>query len=117
MTIFFTIIFIAELIITSWLISLINKCKKWAIKQNAFILEYKKLIQERITEVRTNIKTIHTNLDNFSGAIEKKKEDFLQIFSKDAITTIGYLVLNTNLKSIITFVDLILTLKKLLKKK
>lgn len=117
MTIFFTIIFIAELIIAFWLISIINKCKKWAIKQNTFILKNKTILQEIITEIRTNIKTIHTNLDNFSGAIEKKKEDFLQIFSKDAITTIGYLLLNTNLKSIITFVELILTLKKLLKKK
>lgn len=117
MTIFFTIIFIAELIIAFWLISLMNKCKKWVIKQNSFILENKELLQDRIIEVRTSIKTIKTNLNNFSGAIEKKKEDFVQVFSKDTITTIGYLLLNTNLKSIITFIELILTLKKLLKKK
>ena len=117
MSIFFTIIFIAELIIAFWLISLINKCKKWAIRQNTFILENKTILQNRITELHSNIKTIHTNLNNFSGALEKKKEDFIQVFSKDTITTIGYLLLNTNLKSIITFVDLILTLKKLLKKK
>lgn len=117
MTIFFTIIFIAELIIASWLISLMNKCTKWANTQNAYITSNQKILQEQIQKIYTITKTIHTNLDSFSNTIEKKREDIIQIFSKNTLTTIGYILLNTNIKSVITFIDLILTIKKFLKKK
>ncbi len=117
MTIFFTIIFIAELIITFWIISQINRGIKWAQETNKTILESKNTINSTLSELQNEINSVRLNIEKFSGMVEKKKEDFIQIFSKDLITNLGFLVLNTNVKSMLTFIDVILTIRKFLKKK
>lgn len=117
MTIFFTIIFIAELIITFWIISQIIKCLKWTKETNQIIIENQAAIKNSLTQLNEQIKTVHTNIDSFSGMLEKKKEDFVQVFSKDIITNLGFFLLNTNVKSVLTFIDIILSVRKFIRKK
>lgn len=117
MTLFFTIIFIAELIITFWIISGITTGIKWAKALNQNILEYRMVIINDLIEIKDKLKTANSNIGTFSGMVEKKRTDIVQIFSKDIITKLCFFLLNTNIKSVLTFIDIILSVRKFLKKK
>lgn len=114
-TIFFTIVFIAELIITGWLISIILKADRMVCEANEKVLNLQPAIKEQIQGFKIAVNTVLLGVDFFASFLEKKKEECLNICSKNLITTILFFVLNNAGRKVLGFIDLFLALRKFLK--
>lgn len=112
LTIFFTIIFIAELIIACWVISVIQKLDRKVCEMNQKVLDFQPVLKERICKFQIAVNTVLLGIDYFAQFITKKKDECLNYLSKNIITAILFLVLNTSGKKVLTFVDLFFSFKK-----
>lgn len=112
LTIFFTIIFIAELIIAFWVISLIQKCNRLVCEVNKKVINCRPAIKSKICDIRISINSALLAMNNFSEFVNKKKDDLNEILSKNLFTTVLLMVLNPAGKKIFALIDLFLSVKK-----
>lgn len=115
LTIFFTIIFIAEIIITIYLIMLIRKINKKVCKANKQILALRLQIEEQLYKLELSINQIHLHLTHFNNFIDTKKEQCTSFLSNNAIIGILFLFLNTSGKKFLALVDLFVAFNKFIK--
>ena len=116
LTIFFTIIFIAELIIAGWIISAILKADKCVCEVNQKVLDFQPVLKEQINQFQIAVNTVLLWVDYFAAFVTKKKEECISVCSKNIITTVLYLFLNTGGKRVFAFADLLISLIKFIKK-
>lgn len=116
LVVFFTIIFIAELIIAIEVICLIQKARKSVCALSQAVTDNRTIIAGRIADVRNAFGTILKKLKEFGLFVDKKKEDYKKFFTPAILTTIANFILTNDWKKIFMAVDIIFTLKKLLKK-
>lgn len=116
LTIFFTIIFIAELIIAGWIISILQKTDKYVCEINEKVVNIQPVLKKQINQFQIVINTILLGIDSFAVFLTKKKDECVNVCSKNIITTVVYLFLNTGAKRIFVFVDLLISLVKFIKK-
>lgn len=115
LTIFFTIIFIAELIVASRIISFIADADKAVCTINQKVLEFQPVMQTNIRKAKSVISLILSSLDYFVTFIAEKKDDCTNALKKNILTSVLFLVLKIPGKRIFTIVDILLTLKNLVK--
>lgn len=116
LTIFFTIIFIAELIIAGWIISALQKADKYVCEINQKVINIQPVLKRQINQFQITVNTILLGVDYFAAFLTKKKDECVNVCSKNIITTVIYLFLNTGGKRVFAFVDLLIALVKFIKK-
>lgn len=112
LVLFFTIIFIAELIIIGQIIALIQKARQNVCQINQTVLEIKPEIERNICDIRIAVNTILLRITGVHGFIDKRKEDYKKIFSANLLTKIASFILANDWKKILFALDVILTIKK-----
>ena len=115
LVLFFTIIFIAELIIAGQIIALIQKARQNVCQINQTVTDMKPEIERNICDVRIAINTILLRITGVHGFVDKRKEDYKKIFSANFLTKAACFILANDWKKIFFALDVILTIKKLLK--
>ncbi len=116
LTIFFTITFIAELIIAGWIISVILKLDKIVCTTNQQVTDYRPILQENLTKTKAGVNKTLTALTKFVTFINEKKCECKDAFEKNIITSILCIILKLPFKKIISALEVALMLKKLLRK-
>jgi len=109
---FFTIVFIAQIIVTHWFVSMLIKLDNRVCEINQTISGIDLQFKNKLISVRTIIKAISDNLDCFNTFVEVKKKDCQKALQKNLITSIIFFVLNLPGKRILTIIDIILMIKK-----
>lgn len=112
LVLFFTIIFIAELIIAVQVITLIQKARQNVCQINQTVTDMKPEIERNICDVRIAINTILLRITGVHGFIDKRKEDYKKIFSANFLTKIASFILSNDWKKILMAIDVILTIKR-----
>lgn len=112
LVLFFTIIFIAELIIAGQIIALIQKARRNVCQINQTVTDMKPEIERNICDVRIAINTILLRITGVHGFVDKRKEDYKKIFSANFLTKLASFILANDWKKIFLALDIILTLKK-----
>lgn len=115
LTIFFTIIFIAELIIATCLIIIIRKINKKVCETNKKVLNLKLQLLEQLCKIELSINKVHLGLAYFNEFIQTKKDQCTNILSNNAIIGILFFFFNTSGKKILALFDLFIAFNKFLK--
>ncbi len=112
---FFTIIFIAEIIIAGWLISKIRKLDKIVCEFNFRILPLKDLFKEKIILEKEVLTSFNQKVKGWNDFVDKKKNQYLKIHPQ-MIMTIASFILKNDWKKVVLIFDIIFGIKKLLAK-
>jgi len=115
LVLFFTIIFIAELIVTTWLISLIINLDKTVCELNQKVLTIQPEIKDNIQITKNIISQILSGLDCFTKFISTKREDCKNALKQNLLSTIAGFILRIPVKKIIALINIVLTIKKFIK--
>lgn len=116
LVLFFTIIFIAELIIAGWLVSCIVSVDKKVCALNQEVLTIKPQIKDHISKLRATINKVLGGLNCFVDYVAKKSSDCKESFKKGLITKIVLFILKIPARRIVTIIEMAMSLKKFLKK-
>ena len=111
LVLFFTIIFIAELIIAGQIIALIQKARQNVCQINQTVTDMKPEIEKNICDVRIAINTILLRITGVHGFIDKRKEDYKKIFSANFLTKAACFIIANDWKKTLCVLDAILTIK------
>ena len=115
-TLFFTIIFLAELIITGWLIWAILKLDSYVCALNEQILESHIPIKKTFLNLNLFINRILLSVTNIKLKLEEKKKNYLNTILKSILVTILFLTMDKKGKQILSTADTILSVIKLINK-
>lgn len=115
LTLFFTIIFLAELIVASWIISKIKKADAIVCDYNNKVTEIKPILKDNLQKVHEIISNIHSKLNCLTSSVSNRVENCKNLFKSKALTSFAMWVLNIPYKKILTVVEIILTIRKLTK--
>ena len=116
LVLFFTIIFLAELIIASWVISKINNARKLISEYNQQVVELQPVITLGITKARTNITKTLTTLNAFVNFLTEKKGQCSCIVGKNIFSTFLSVITKLPYKQILSFLEVLIAIKKFLRK-
>ena len=116
LSLFFTIIFIAEVIIALQLICLIRKADKVIVALNSQVSEYSPKIKNAILDVRIIINKALLGVYNLAEIIDRQKNKAKKSIIKNILTTLLFFMLSSNGKQIFTTIDLIFTALEFLDK-
>ena len=115
LVVFFTIVFIAELIVTCWIVSKINKLRAKIAGANLAVNQISPEIISGVTQARAIAETISTKLGVTVDFIEEKKCDCLSSLMKGVLTTLLFSATKLPGKKLFTMIDLLLTIRKIIK--
>ncbi len=106
LTFFFIIVFIAEIIIASSLISWILKFDKKVCELNECFPVIKPLVEDTFTLIRININSAALALNKIQIKMEQQKDKYRTIIIKNIVTFALFLLLSHNAKKIISVTEL-----------
>ena len=115
LVLFFTIIFIAELIIAGWLVSGITSLNKKVCATNQEVIEFQPQIKTCLKNAKEEIKKVSRSLECFTDFVAKKQTDCKESFKKNLPSKIILSILKIPAKRLITIIELVLAIKKFLK--
>lgn len=115
LTLLFTIVFIAELIIASWIISKIQKLNRVVCEANTKVLEAQVELKTQITETRLGITKALTALKKFTNFVDDTKDEYSNLVEKNIFSTVLSIILKLPYKKIMSALEVGLMIKKLLK--
>lgn len=115
LTLFFTISFIAEIIVANWIISKILKVDAQVKEMNAQVLAFQPILKESIQNTHGKLTKSLDNLNCFVQFIADKKHECKELCSKNIITSLVCLILKLPYKQIFSALEVILAVKKILK--
>ncbi len=115
LTLFFTIIFLAELIVASWIISKIKKANAVVCDYNKKLTEFQPMLKDNLQKIHEIINNIHSKLNCLTSSVSNRVENCKNLFKSKALTDLAMWVLNIPYKKILTIVEIILTIRKLTK--
>lgn len=112
---FFTITFIAEIIVTVWVVSKLKKWDRAVLEMNNQVLDYQPVLLDKLTKIKTNVNKSMVALKSLVTFIGETKGECKKLFSKNFLSALGCLILKIPFKQILTILDVIFMLKKFLK--
>lgn len=115
LAVFFTIVFVAELIVAGWIISAIKKLIVQVEQINLSVNQISPEIISTVTQVRAVAEMISSKLDATKNFIGDTKNDCICGIKKTLITSLLFKLMKLPGKRIMTVIDVVLTLRKLLK--
>ena len=113
--VFFTIVFIAELIILAQLIALINSARRVVCETNKKVTDYKFVIREKCYKTRLSINKLLIALNGVSEKVTKKQNLLKKLFSWQIVPIIITVISQIGFNNIISTVNTFITFKNLLK--
>ncbi len=116
LVLFFTIIFIAELIIAGWIIGGIASIDKNVCALNQEVIDFQPQIKSSLKSLQTAANKVFTVFDCFTDFVTQKKDYCKETFKKNLTTQIILSVLKIYAKRLVTFIEIAFAIKKLLKK-
>lgn len=117
LTIFFTIIFISELVITVWIISLIRKFNKEICITNQKVLDIKPELETQLQQVKLAVNTVLQKINSTSEGILEKEHTITNFLANEFVIGTLFFLLKSNGKGLLAIISLLSPLKKLLKLK
>lgn len=115
MTLFFVLIFIAEIKLTADLIGCIKRFDQKVCEANLKITQFQPRISDSFISIRIVINTVLLNINKTKVKIAEKKDEYKFILLKHIITTALFLILNIKGKQAMTVVELLLSARKFTK--
>lgn len=115
LTLFFTIIFLAEIIVAGWIISWLIKFDKKICQTNQKVLDFQPKLKTQIKNITCNLELASSCLDYFVTFIAEKKDNCVNSLKKNIIITILFMILKIPFKQIATTVNILFLIKKLLR--
>lgn len=112
---FFTTIFVSELIITFWIISIIRKFNKMTCEMNEKVLQIQPILPEKICLEKEMLKNIRLKTDKYGAYINEKKESYKQLITPQIITVIAAFLIKNDWKKFFMAIDIFLSIKRLLR--
>ena len=112
---FFTITFVAEVIVCCWIVSKLKKLDEIVLEKNAQVLEYQPVLKSALTEVKANVNKSMLTLTSLVTFIGETKGECKKLFSKNFLSALGCLILKIPFKQIMSALDVILMVKRILK--
>ena len=112
---FFTIVFIAELIILAQLISLINNARRVVCNANKKVLDSQFVIREKCYKTRLYINKLLIALDGIAEKATKKKNFLKKLFSREIIPIIITIISKIGFNNIVNTINTFITIKGFLK--
>ncbi len=116
LVIFFTIVFLAELIIASWIIGKINNARKLVAEYNQQVTNLQPVIKSGIISTRENITKTLNSLNSFVRFLAEKKCQCTGLIERNILSTFLAFITKLPYKQILSILEILLTLKKFLKK-
>lgn len=115
LTIFFTIIFIAELIITIWVVTYIRKLDMKVTQINQNVIDFQPVLKDSVCKFKIAVNTVLFGVDYFAEFVAEKKEQCVNALSHNLIVMVLFLILNTGGKRILALIDLFMAFNKFIK--
>lgn len=115
LTLFFTITFLAELIVAHWIISKITRFNKRINTVNEQMLKYQPILRRNIQKIHNKLTKSLDSLNCFVKFIADKKHECKELCSKNIITSIVCLIAKLPYKQIFSALEVILAIKKILR--
>ncbi len=115
LTLFFTVIFLAELIVTSWIISKIRKADDAILAYNKIITEYNPQLKNDLQKIKETVITLHSKLECFTTSVTNKAENCKKLIKNKYLTEFVMWLMKIPYKKIITVLEIILTIRKMIK--
>ena len=115
-TIFFTVIFISELIIASWIISTLKKWDKAVCALNEKIIETRTPIRKSLLNLSLYVNKASVFVAKIKLKLEQQKKNYIYSISKSIIVTVLFLTLDKDGKQVLSTADAIFSLINLTKK-
>ena len=116
LTLFFTIIFIAEVIIALQVIAFINKADKAVIAFNEQVGVISPQIKASVLDARILVNKALLKVYNLAEIMGKQKHKVKQSVIKNILTTLLFFMLSSNGKQVLATIDLIFTAIKFIDK-
>lgn len=113
LTLFFTIIFLAELIVANWIIFNIIKLDKHVKEINIQITEYQPILRRSIQKVNGKLTKSLNSLNCFVTFIADKKQECKELCSKNILSSLLCIILKLPFKQILSALEVILAIKKI----
>jgi hypothetical protein len=113
---FFTIVFIAELIILERIISGIVRFDKKVCNMNCKVLTFQSKIKDDIKLLRSVINAVLDKLDCFVTFLATKRTDCGKQIKKSLLMTVLGFILRIPTKKIMTIVDILFMVRRLWKR-
>lgn len=114
--IFFTIIFLAELIVAGWLIAQISKARKLVCEVNQQVLDIQPLIKTNIEKAHDMLSKTLASLEAFMRFLAEKKGQFGTLMNRNIFSTAVAVVLKLPFKEILSLLEVVIKVKKILRK-
>lgn len=113
---FFTIVFIAELIVAGKIISVLNNVRASVNDVNNQVTEAKPVISDGMRVAKNGVSTVTKGLGNLSSYISGKKKEALKIAVKGLVALVLLLFLRKlPHKKVLTAVDILFAIGNILK--
>jgi hypothetical protein len=116
LVLFFTIIFLAELIVAGWLIAQITKARKFVCEVNEQVTTVQPLIKENIEKAHEILSKTLVSLEAFMKFLAEKQGEFGTLFNRNIFSTAVAIVLKLPFKEILSLLEVIIKVKKILGK-
>lgn len=116
LTIFFTIVFIAEIIITVWVIKLICKIDSDIQRLNCRVLVLNPIIENVFCKTRISINSVLLGVNKLEQTLVLKKEKFIENITDNTFSTVLLILTRISGCKIFSFIELFKTFYKLMKK-
>ena len=114
-TLFFLIIFLAELIVAGWIISKIRKANEIVLGYNQKVTAFNPCLKADLQKIKEIAAAIHSKLDCFTASVSDKKEKCKNLFKNKFLTELAMWLMKIPYKKIITILEIILTIRKIIK--
>lgn len=115
LVLFFTIIFLAELIITGWIISQINKARAFVGEINQEVLNIQPLLKENIEKAHKMLSELLDSLNSFTKFLSEKQGELGALVNRNIFSTVVAVVLKLPFKEILSLLEVVIKIKRILK--
>ena len=114
--IFFTIVFIAELIVIAKILSLLKRANDSICEINSQVIEVKPIIKKGLSDAKKGVSGMTSGVDGFSTFVKKKKKDIIIFAIKGTVAIILIFALKKfPNKRCLKFVDNLISIGNFLK--
>ncbi|MBQ8669231.1 hypothetical protein IJ472_05590 [bacterium] len=116
LVLFFTIIFLAELIVAGWVISKIMSARKYVCELNQQVTDIQPVIKENIDKTHEGLTKTLNSLRTFINFLAEKKGQCSNLMKRNILSTTVAVILKLPFKEILSALEVILKVKKILGK-
>lgn len=113
---FFTIIFLAELIVASWIIAQITKARRLVCEVNQQVSDIQPLIKTNIEKAHEMLSKTLASLEAFMKFLAEKQGELGTLVNRNIFSTAVAVVLKLPFKEILSLLEVIIKVKKILRK-